>query len=166
MPRTYTVRKASRASQPMAVLPRGDTLSDTGGVRAAGSLRILVADDHPVNQQLLLLLLTRMGHHTTLCDNGQSALNWLASAHFDLVLMDIEMPVLDGLAALRALRQTQIGVRRTPVIALTANCASSIRGQAFDAGADDFVAKPLDPAELHRAMIRLLPAVGDGRPGN
>jgi len=166
MPRYFNNGKAFDAPQPVGVLTGNDAMAHVAGAKVAGGLRVLVADDHPVNQQLLMLLLTRMGHRSTVCDNGQSALEWLASAHFDLVLMDIDMPVLDGLAAMRAIRQTQIGARRTPVIALTANCASGIRRQAFDAGADDFVSKPLDPADLHRAMIGLLPAVGSGRPGN
>jgi signal transduction histidine kinase/CheY-like chemotaxis protein len=122
---------------------------------APPGLRVLVAEDHPVNQQVLKLLLQNMGHHPTICDNGQTALEQIASTEFDMVLMDINMPVLDGLATIRALREVENGMRRLPIIVLSADVMNEARERALAAGADDFVAKPVDPSDLRSGMARL-----------
>jgi CheY-like chemotaxis protein/two-component sensor histidine kinase len=133
----------------------------TGGNSPPG-LRVLVAEDHPVNQKVLALLLEKMGHHPVVCDNGQTALDQLATYPFDLVLMDVNMPVLDGLSAMRVLRQKENGQGRLPIIALTADVMNEARERAMDAGADDFVGKPIDPAALQATMARLLGGGGRG----
>ncbi len=154
------------AHRPVVQLPCDHLLPAATLGTGRSSLRVLVAEDHPVNQRLLLLLLEKMGHRPTICDNGETALDLLAKADFDLVLMDIHMPVRDGLSTIRALRQSEKGMHRMPVIALTADQVKGARERAFDAGADDFVAKPLEPADLYRAMARLFATMGDGRTRN
>ncbi len=129
-------------------------------------LRILVAEDHPVNQQVLRLLLLKMGHQPTICDNGQAALDHIAATAFDMVLMDINMPVLDGLTAIRRLRQAENGSRRLPVIALTADVMNEARERTLQAGADDFVAKPVEPAELQKSIARLFSDKGNAQVRN
>ncbi len=122
--------------------------------RAPSGLRVLVAEDHPINQKVLALLLEKMGHLPTLCENGQMALDQLAAGAFDLVLMDINMPVLDGLDAMRAIRSSPGPQRSLPIIALTADVMNEAREQALEAGADDFVAKPVRPDDLQQAINR------------
>lgn len=133
------------------------------GAEVPLGLRILVAEDHPVNQRVLMLLLQKMGHHPTICDNGQAALDCIATTPFDMVVMDINMPVLDGLTAIRILRQAENGTRHLPVIALTADVMNEARQRTLQAGADEFVAKPVEPAELQKSIARLFFATGNAR---
>jgi len=121
-------------------------------------LRVLVAEDNPVNQRLVTRLLERRGHETVLVDNGRAALAALAAAPFDLVLMDVQMPVLDGFAATRELRtQEHASGAHVPVIAMTAHAMSGDRERCLAAGMDAYVAKPVDPERLYAAMHEVLP---------
>jgi CheY-like chemotaxis protein len=120
------------------------------------SLQILLAEDHPVNQQLATSLLTRWGHQVTVADNGQIALDLLAKQRFDLVLMDMMMPVLDGLQTTMRFRAMEQG-RRTPVIAMTAKAMQEDREQCLSAGMDDYISKPIDVAEFQRMVQRYVP---------
>jgi signal transduction histidine kinase/ActR/RegA family two-component response regulator len=138
------------AFSPLPAVPQAHTVS---------GLRVLVAEDHPINQKVLALLLEKMGHLPTLCENGQMALDHLAAAAFDLVLMDINMPVLDGLDTMRAIRSSTGAQRSLPIIALTADVMNEAREQALEAGADDFVAKPVRPDDLQQAITRQFSAV-------
>lgn len=105
-------------------------------------LHILVAEDGLVNRRLAHGLLTQAGYRVTLTDNGAQALSQLRSAHYDLVLMDVDMPVMDGLSATAALRRDEReSGRHTPVIALTSN---TNRDECLAAGMDAFLPKPLD----------------------
>ena len=117
------------------------------------SLNILLVDDHPVNRQLATKLLSRWGHRVTTADNGQQALDALAQSRFDLVLMDMMMPVLDGLEATRRFRASEQGPR-TPVFAMTAKAMQGDREQCLAAGMDDYISKPIDIAEFQRLVQR------------
>ena len=120
------------------------------------SLDVLLVEDHPVNQKLAIKLLTRWGHRVTVADNGQLALDVLATHRFDLVLMDMMMPVLDGLEATQRFRATEQGPR-TPIIAMTANAMQGDRETCLVAGMDDYLSKPIEITEFLRVVRRYLP---------
>lgn len=106
-----------------------------------------------MNQKLAIALLERWGHHVTVAGDGQIALNLLAQSRFDLVLMDMMMPVLDGLEATRQFRASEQGAR-TPVVAMTANVMPGDRDRCLAAGMDDYLSKPIEMAELQRVLAR------------
>ena len=120
---------------------------------AGASLRVLLVEDHPVNQRLAKQLLERWGHQVTLADNGERALARLADERFDLILMDMMMPVLDGLEATRRYRATEQGPR-TPIVAMTAKAMQGDRDRCLAAGMDDYLSKPLDLREFKRLVDR------------
>ena len=116
------------------------------------SLRILVAEDHPVNQKFLAFLLQRMGHVATFCDNGKLALQALQEQDFDVVLMDIHMPVMDGLTATRHIRALPNEKSKIPVIVLSADVYKEARDNASVVGVDAFIPKPVQPLELQTTL--------------
>jgi len=121
-------------------------------------LRILAADDAPQNIELLTLLLGTHGHTIVPAHDGIEAVQLAAEQRFDLVLMDVQMPGMDGHAATRAIRaqEAERAAPRVPVIALSASVLSDDRRAALDAGMDAFVSKPVDLAELSLQMARVL----------
>lgn len=118
--------------------------------------RILVAEDHVVNQKFMALMLKRMGCEATFCENGKVALEAIAQAPYDLVLMDIHMPVMDGLTATRAIRCLSGATAKIPVIALTADVLHEAREQAKAAGFNAFITKPVRQEELESAIAQFL----------
>jgi CheY-like chemotaxis protein len=114
-------------------------------------VRVLLAEDNPVNAMLATALLKREGCVVDRVSTGEEALAALARAPYDLVLMDIRMPVLDGLEATRIYR-ARGGV--IPIIALTANAFEEDRRRCLEVGMDDFLSKPLDAAGLRAAVAR------------
>ena len=120
-------------------------------------LHMLVVDDVPQNTELLNVVLGRQGHTLTVASNGQEAVDRFAEQVFDVVLMDVQMPVMDGLSACRAIRQleAQRGRDRTPVIALSASVQEEDRQAAMDAGMDGFAHKPLDLPALALEISRV-----------
>ncbi|MDO9226998.1 MAG: response regulator [Pseudomonadota bacterium] len=120
-------------------------------------LNILLAEDNLINQRLAIALLTREGHRVTLAENGLEALALLEKARFDLVLMDMQMPDLDGLETTRHIRAHEAsGGTRLPIIALTANAYAEDRDHCLAAGMDDFVSKPIRREELLAAIQGLV----------
>ncbi|TAJ68892.1 MAG: response regulator [Phenylobacterium sp.] len=114
-------------------------------------VRILLAEDHPTNQKVVELILAPYGAEITIVENGAQAVEAMRSGAFDLVLMDMQMPVMDGLAATRAIRRDEErphGRARTPIVMLSANAMSQHRTDAFAAGADLHIAKPVTAAAL------------------
>jgi signal transduction histidine kinase/CheY-like chemotaxis protein len=118
-------------------------------------LSILVAEDNAVNQTIIDAMLRKLGHQITVVGTGVEALEALASADFDLVLMDCNMPEMDGIEATKRLRAGGVRDSRIPVIALTANAMEGDRERCLAAGMDDFVAKPVTIAELRKAIERV-----------
>ncbi len=118
--------------------------------------RVLLVEDNPINQDVAQELLRVAGLAVTLAGDGRQALALLAEQPFDLVLMDVQMPVLDGLQATRLLRQ-QPGLAQLPVIAMTANAFAEDRAQCMAAGMSDHVGKPVDPEQLYTCLLRWLP---------
>ena len=123
-----------------------------GATSAERGLRILVAEDHPVNQKYLSILLQRLGHEATFCENGELALSALTQGDYELVLMDIHMPVMDGLTATRAIRALPSPQSQIPIIALTADVLQEARDQAKLAGVNAFIAKPVKQEDLEPVM--------------
>jgi signal transduction histidine kinase/CheY-like chemotaxis protein/HPt (histidine-containing phosphotransfer) domain-containing protein len=123
-------------------------------------LQILLAEDSPVNQKLAVGLLTKEGHHVDVAGDGQEALEHWEQSHYDLVLMDVQMPELDGLEATKSIRAREsITGRHTPIIAMTAYALKGDRERCLEAGMDDYVAKPIRRHELFAAIDRV---VADG----
>ncbi len=125
-------------------------------VRAAPPrrLRVLVVEDNAVNRKVLLLLLERLGHVAEAVSSGREALESLSAIHYDLVLMDCQMPEMDGWEAARELRRREraSGAPRAQITALTANVLSEDRARCFEAGMDDFLAKPVRAEDLQRVL--------------
>ena len=121
-------------------------------------LRVLVAEDNAVNQRVVNAILARQGHHVTLVADGRAALDALAASPYDVVLMDCEMPELDGYAATRQLRAREGDGRRTRVVALTANAFEEDRQRALASGMDAWLPKPFRHEDLLRVLVSTPPA--------
>ncbi|MBL0943311.1 MAG: response regulator [Hydrogenophaga sp.] len=117
-------------------------------------LRLLVAEDHPVNLKYLNLLIERMGHEAVFCENGFEALQLLNRETFDAVLLDYHMPLLDGIATTQEIRLLPGAAGQVPVIMVTADVVNDTRQLAAEAGVTQFAPKPLQEADLRRALRR------------
>jgi len=155
---------------------------------ASGGLhRILVADDNETNRLVALGMLEKLGYAADAVSNGREALHALHNRRYDLVLMDVQMPEMDGLEATQEIRRreknresvfvdresiqktngdtrTAIPERRIPIIAMTAHAMKGDRQRCLDAGMDDYLSKPIDAAELHRVISGCLPGGSGGTP--
>jgi len=130
----------------------------TSGAHMNEGLKILLAEDNAVNRSLATVLLQKRGHTVVASENGREALGALARIHIDLVLMDVQMPVMDGFEAIGAIRkQEQSTGAHLPIIALTAHAMKGDRERCLAAGADDYVAKPIRVEELFAAIERVRP---------
>jgi PAS domain S-box-containing protein len=137
---------------------QGAAAPETGG----SGLRILLAEDNPVNQRLALRLLEKMGHRVTLVDNGADALERGMHGGFDLVLMDVQMPDMDGLTATRHIRQWELlHGGHVPIIAMTARAMAGDRERCLEAGMDDYLSKPIDSERL-RHLVGQFAAEAEG----
>ena len=147
---------------PPAIVPGGAEGGPVGGPR----LEVLLAEDHPVNQKVAVRMLERLGHSVVVAPDGAHALRALRSGRFDVVLMDLQMPEMDGFEAVRAIRAGEAGTgRRLPVLALTAHAMQGDRERCLDAGFDGYLAKPVRQAELVEALGTLKSAgAAPGRP--
>jgi len=126
------------------------------GPRVTG-LRLLVAEDNPTNRLLVGTRLRRAGHEVTLVENGRQAVEAAKARRFDAILMDIQMPVLDGVSATRAIRALPDERARVPIVALTADALPEFRERYLAGGLDDCVTKPIDWNALDRALRRAAP---------
>ena len=126
----------------------------TLGAGSLAPLRVLVAEDNAVNQQVVAAYLAADGHMYDVVDDGQTALDAVLSGDYDVVLMDIRMPKLDGVAATRAIRELPGSAAETPIIALTANVLPEEREHFLNSGMNGFLAKPLRPEELAAALSK------------
>ena len=121
--------------------------------RGAADCRILLAEDNPVNQKVACRTVERLGYKIDVANNGQAAFEAWASGRYDLILMDCQMPVMDGYEATRLIRAREAGSnKRTPVVALTAHAIKGADDECFKAGMDDYLTKPID-RELLRACL-------------
>ena len=124
---------------------------------AFAALRLLVAEDNAVNRKVAVALLARLGVEADLAENGVEAVDAVAAGHYDVVLMDMQMPELDGLDAARRIRALPLD-RQPRIVALTANAFESDRAACLAAGMDDFMTKPFGLDDLCRALARCVPA--------
>ena len=135
---------------------------------AIAGLRILLAEDSVVNQRLASALLTRRGHTVTVAGNGRAALDLLERHPIDLVLMDVQMPDIDGFEATRAIRALeQTSGRHLPIVAITAHAMAGDRERCLAAGMDGYVIKPIEPAALYATIESVMAgAAGGGNPAD
>lgn len=128
-------------------------------VEDARALSVLVVEDHPVNRMILEAWMSSAGHASTSAENGQIAVDVAAGQAFDLIVMDVNMPVMDGLSATRAIRAGGGANAQTPIVVLSASARAEDHQAGLDAGADAYLNKPIDFA----ALARVMSAVGQGR---
>ncbi|HXQ17037.1 MAG TPA: ATP-binding protein [Caulobacteraceae bacterium] len=160
----FTVELPLERSMPLADYnasldeARGEAADDADAGIALAGLRILVAEDHPTNRRVIELILGPLGVSLTMAEDGQEAVDAFAPGVFDLVLMDMQMPRMDGLAATREIRrrEREVGVAPTPIAMLTANAMEEHRQMAFAAGADHHISKPFTPDSLFAGVAQAL----------
>jgi two-component system sensor histidine kinase RpfC len=126
--------------------------------RATRSLHILIADDNRTNQRVVAKILERAGHRTRVVGNGEEALDALEQADFDMVLMDVNMPVMNGLEATKLYRFTALGLPHLPIVALTADITPEVAQRCSEAGMDACLTKPIEPARLLEVIETMVPA--------
>ncbi len=144
---------ASATATASLPVPASDTTAAASPVDPA-SLHILVCDDHPVNRKLMSALLARMGYVPVMCENGALAVEQLRRESFDLVLMDMHMPVMDGLAATRAIRALATLPRQPVIVAVTADAFAEAHQRARESGMDDVITKPLQMRDIEACLSR------------
>jgi CheY-like chemotaxis protein len=151
---------------PLELAPAGDqTPGEDAPLPTAPirPLRILLAEDNPVNQRLAVVLLEKRGHLVTVVVNGRQAVAAVERQTFDVVLMDVQMPEMDGLEATRLIRQRESETgRRVPIVAMTASALKGDRERCLEAGMDEHIAKPIRTSELFAVLARI--AGQDDRP--
>jgi CheY-like chemotaxis protein len=127
-------------------------------------LSVLLVEDHPINTHFVTVLLERHGHRVVHASNGHQGLDISARGGFDIILMDVQMPVMDGLEATRRIRarEASMGQARVPIVALTANAMKGDAEACLEAGMDRFVSKPIHVDALHRVLAELTDATSDG----
>lgn len=136
----------------------------TGGfveaMRPIRGARVLLVEDNAVNQQVALAFLTMAGLQVTVASDGQEAVDWVRKAPFDVVLMDMQMPVMDGPQATKVMRSMS-GLAQLPIIAMTAAAMEEDKQECLAAGMNAHVSKPIDPGELVRTLLAWVPQRGD-----
>jgi signal transduction histidine kinase/FixJ family two-component response regulator/HPt (histidine-containing phosphotransfer) domain-containing protein len=154
---TFAVTIPFRVETPGPAVPVSPPDAGTVIVGPGRNLHVLVVEDNAVNRQVLTLLLEKAGHRVSLAGNGREALEALHREPFDLVLMDLQMPEMDGLRATRLLRAHEKAVGgHVPVVAVTANALQGERQRCLAAGMDDYLSKPIRSADLFAVIARLV----------
>jgi CheY-like chemotaxis protein len=118
---------------------------------------VLLAEDNLVNQRVAVAVLNRLGLSPLVAANGLEACEKAGKEAFDLILMDCQMPEMDGFQATRLIREREGGARRVPILAMTANAMPGDRERCLEAGMDDYLAKPITIRDLKDALLRWLP---------
>ena len=142
--------------RPTEAPPRPARRAPRTAPATAEGLPVLLVEDNRINQRLAGKLLGDRGYQVTLADNGQRALDAFARSRFGIVLLDMQMPEMDGLEATRRIRahEAAAGLPRTPIVAMTANAMQGDRERCLEAGMDDYLSKPINADELYRQMER------------
>jgi len=126
-------------------------------------MAILVAEDNPVNQKIIVAMLTKMGYRVDVAINGAEAVEAADRGGYALILMDCQMPVMDGYEATKAIRGRETTGTRVPILALSANSIGEQRERCSEAGIDDFVAKPIRYELLQEKIVQWTQASRDDR---
>jgi len=137
-------------------LNNDEPMQDLLKTRVYSELQILVVEDNIVNQEVAMGMLEMLGFRVNVADNGQEGINELQTENYDLVLMDCQMPVLDGYAATQQIRQMESDLKSIPIIALTANAMTGDAEKCLNAGMDDYLSKPFEPEALEEKINRWL----------
>ncbi|MBT4769366.1 MAG: PAS domain S-box protein [Rhodospirillaceae bacterium] len=138
----------------------GPTQPEAGGEKRKTATRILLAEDSPTNQMVARSFLEHAGYHIDCADNGKLAVKAIEEGAYDLIMMDISMPEMDGYAATAAIRCMTGGKENTPIIAITANVMEGDREKCLSAGMDDFIGKPFDKESLLEIVERWTGTIG------
>ncbi len=149
--------------QPGEPFSKHISLGDRSGYQIPEGLKILLVEDHPINRKAVLMMLNQADIQVTTAENGEQAVLLAGQTRFDLILMDVQMPVMDGLEATRQIRHHEGGNASVPVIALTANVMAESRSHCFAAGMTDFLAKPVTKSDLLR-LVQKYCAAGQSQP--
>jgi PAS domain S-box-containing protein len=146
--------EAPRRGAPQVRSTKKSLLQSRSGKRRKSGARILVAEDNAANQKLLLLFLEKLGYRADAVGNGLEALKALENIPYDLILMDCQMPEMDGYEATRKIRDRErlLSMRRIPILALTAHALGGDREKCVQAGMDDYISKPIDFGRLQRIL--------------
>lgn len=120
--------------------------------------KILVAEDYIVNQEVIQDILELMDLEVEIAENGKEAIDKHLEKHYDLILMDIQMPELDGFEATKKIRKIEGDSGHTTIIALTANALAGDREKCLQAGMDDYLSKPIEAKKLEEILLKYLPA--------
>ena len=150
---SFTCRLKLDAEKNRAEAATGAVLSRAAAAERLAGFKVLVAEDNDLNQMLIRELLRKLGLEATMVENGRQVLERLERERFDLLLMDVQMPEMDGLTATRLIRERD-ELRTLPIVALTARAMASDREEALSAGMDDFLTKPLNAKELTLCLLR------------
>lgn len=132
-------------------------------MRAINGRRILLVEDNLINQELAVALLNRAGALVTVAPDGRAAVACLKAQPFDAVLMDCQMPVMDGYAATRVIRG-ELGLRALPIIAMTADAMVGARERALESGMNDHIAKPFQVDDFYATLAAWLTGSGNKKP--
>ncbi|MGI9090388.1 MAG: response regulator, partial [Gemmatimonadaceae bacterium] len=148
----------------LAPKQRATRIKVRGSEVSKGRARILIAEDNPVNQRVATHMLGKLGYRCDIASNGQEAVDMLINMPYDLVLMDCQMPEMDGYTATQRIRERETaGGRRTPIVAMTANAMREDRARCLESGMDGFIPKPIAIEELETALECWIP--DDAKPG-
>ncbi|MFZ4756644.1 MAG: ATP-binding protein [Burkholderiaceae bacterium] len=150
--------RISAPLEPATGLPP-ETAHEAAALPSVRAMRLLVAEDNPTNRLLIGTRLRRAGHSVDLVENGLRAVDAARDADWDLILMDMQMPELDGVGATRAIRALPGPRSRVPIVALTADALPEFRERYMSSGLDDYMTKPIDWVALDRVLRRYTPAV-------
>ena len=142
--------------KPQAVPTRLGTVEESAVMERLKGLRVLLAEDNAINTKVAIQILSRLGCAVTSVENGKLALEAMATTSFEIVLMDVQMPEMDGLEATRRIRRSDLPHKNVPIVALTANAMNGDRELCMAAGMSDYLSKPVKPADLTAVLMKWL----------
>ncbi len=164
------IEAMERALQSNSQKPRGHKDTHRAPNYGPLNLSVLLAEDNPVNRKVAVHMLTKLGCTTTIAENGAKAVDQIIHKRFDLVLMDCEMPVMNGFQATAEIRMLEGSNRHTPIIAMTARAMRGDREECLQAGMDDYLSKPVKLSQLHAVLSEISvgeetsPSISEGSP--